>query len=215
MPTLADGDIARVAMMAGLGSLEAVKVATAICLAESGGTYGERRVCPSPSNDWGLWQINSPSHPQYNKARLCNEPPYNAGAMVAISNGGRNWRPWTTYTGGQYRRYLARADKAATEAFFGGGKIIAPGRDDFAGPSIPDLPDPLEGIEGALRQVGDVLGAPFRLVANLLGILGDPEWWKRLGVGLAGAVLLVIAGVLLVRSLVPDIADVARKAAGG
>jgi hypothetical protein len=212
MPTLSDGDIARVANVAGLGSHEAVKMATAICLAESGGRYGERGVCPSRTNDWGLWQINSPSHPTYNRTRLCNEPPYNAGAMVAISKVGKVWTPWTTYRNGQYRQYLARADKAATEAIFGGGKIVAPGRDDFAGPKVPDLPDPLGGIEGALRAVGDVLGAPFRLVANVLGILADPEWWKRLGVGLAGALLLVIAGVLLVRSLG---ADVLKKATGG
>jgi hypothetical protein len=64
---------------------------TAACIAtrESGGqTYAL-----SPTNDYGLWQING-SH-----GSLATYNPYgNARSAVIISNYGRNWSPWTTHS---------------------------------------------------------------------------------------------------------------------
>jgi hypothetical protein len=64
--------------------------ATAACIAlhESGG----RSWAVSPTNDYGLWQING-SH-----GALATLNPFgNARAAVIISGGGRNWSPWTTH----------------------------------------------------------------------------------------------------------------------
>ncbi len=74
------------------GNPIAAPFAAAVALAESGGNNGE----VSPTNDYGLWQINGPSHPQYNLGSLQNDPNYNAKAAIAISNNGTNFRPWCT-----------------------------------------------------------------------------------------------------------------------
>lgn len=53
----------------------------------------------------GLWQINQAAHPTYSRTELFN-PSYNANAAVAISKGGADFGPWTTYTSGAYKQFL-------------------------------------------------------------------------------------------------------------
>lgn len=88
-------------------------VAAAIAMAESGGNTEAHNSVP-PDNSYGLWQINmlGPLGPQRRKAfGLTNneqlyDPLTNAKAMAKISNGGKNWVPWTTYTSGKYKLYM-------------------------------------------------------------------------------------------------------------
>jgi hypothetical protein len=53
------------------------------------------------TGDIGLWQINLPSHPQYNANQLATNPLYNAEAAVQIENqqGLGAWYTWTTPQG--------------------------------------------------------------------------------------------------------------------
>lgn len=85
------------ARMAGLPE-DQVATAVAICQAESSLRIG---AVSAPAQDgskgYGLWQIEWPTHSAYDPARLTTDPTYNAQAMAAISSGGTNWRPWTTY----------------------------------------------------------------------------------------------------------------------
>jgi LysM repeat protein len=70
-------------------------MAAEIAKAESGGN----QYAHSPTNDYGYWQINGvhgPSEATYN-------PIGNAKAAIAISDDGRDWGAWTTYTSGAYR----------------------------------------------------------------------------------------------------------------
>lgn len=71
------------------GGNPAVEV-TAACIAEheSGGNPN----AISPTDDWGLWQINASHGP----AQATLNPYANAVAAVAISADGINWGPWTT-----------------------------------------------------------------------------------------------------------------------
>jgi LysM repeat protein len=78
---------------AGGSSAEAFTAAE-IAMAESGG----RQYALSPTNDYGYWQINGSHGP----AQATFNPMGNARAAVAISDDGRNWSPWTTYTSGAY-----------------------------------------------------------------------------------------------------------------
>lgn len=79
-------------------------LAAAVAMAESGGNT--RAI--SPTNDYGLWQINRQYHPQYFQSPgAIFDPLYNARAALAISGGGRNWQPWTTFRTGAYRQYLS------------------------------------------------------------------------------------------------------------
>ncbi len=76
------------------GSSSEAFMAAEIAMAESGGN----QYAHSPTNDYGYWQINGVhgSMATYNAIG-------NAKAAIAISDNGRDWRPWTTYTSGAYR----------------------------------------------------------------------------------------------------------------
>jgi LysM repeat protein len=77
------------------GRPAAAFMAAEIAKAESGG----RQFAHSPTNDFGYWQINGSHGP----ALATYDPIGNAKAAILISNNGRNWTPWTTYTSGAYR----------------------------------------------------------------------------------------------------------------
>jgi len=80
----------------------------AIARAESGGRSAA--ICDSCAGvreySVGPWQLNLLAHPGVSAACAmalnCAE-----AAASAISGRGSNWSPWTTYTTGAYRRYLA------------------------------------------------------------------------------------------------------------
>jgi hypothetical protein len=61
-----------------------------------------------PERSFGLWQINTLAHPGLDESKLL-DPEYNATAAYLISNGGKDWRPWSTYTSGAYRRFMPPA----------------------------------------------------------------------------------------------------------
>jgi LysM repeat protein len=78
----------------GGGSAAEAFTAAEIAMAESGG----RQYALSPTNDYGYWQINGSHGP----AQATFNALGNARAAVAISDNGRDWYPWTTYTSGAY-----------------------------------------------------------------------------------------------------------------
>ena len=69
-------------------------MAAEIAMAESGGN----QYALSPTNDYGYWQINGSHGP----AMATFNPMGNAKAAIAISDDGRDWGAWTTYTSGAY-----------------------------------------------------------------------------------------------------------------
>jgi hypothetical protein len=74
-----------------------------IAMAESGGdpnAYGDAQYGGSV----GLWQINLPSHPNFDPQSLY-DPTYNAQAAYQISSEGTNFSPWTTYRTGAYLQW--------------------------------------------------------------------------------------------------------------
>ena len=75
------------------GSAGEAVMAASIATAESGGNPN----AISPTNDYGLWQING-SH----GAQATLNPLGNAEAAISISGNGSNWDPWTTFTSGAY-----------------------------------------------------------------------------------------------------------------
>jgi len=75
------------------GSAGQAAMAASIAMAESGGDAN----AISPTDDFGLWQINA-SHGS--EATL--DPLGNARAAIDISGNGSNWGAWTTFTSGVY-----------------------------------------------------------------------------------------------------------------
>jgi hypothetical protein len=75
------------------GNPASAHIAAQIATAESGGNP----AAISPTDDFGLWQINGTWG---SLATL--DPVGNARAAVEISHDGTDWEPWTTYTSGIY-----------------------------------------------------------------------------------------------------------------
>jgi hypothetical protein len=106
------------ARRAGFSPEESV-TATAIALAESGGRPRAHNPTP-PDDSYCLMQVNmlGPLGPdrraRYRLRR--NEDLYDPATCMrvsyGISAGGSDWRPWTTWTRGTYRRYLDLAHQA-------------------------------------------------------------------------------------------------------
>ncbi len=113
--TLSMVDVVRLARDVGVPT-DQLAIAGAIARAESGfdtaavNPNGPTSGCPNGSRDRGLWQLNDCYQ---NYAQACAfDAACNARAMVDISNHGVTWRPWSTYTNGAYRAYLAEARQA-------------------------------------------------------------------------------------------------------
>lgn len=104
-------------------------LAAAIALAESGGNPAAHNGNSGTGDDsWGLWQINmigslGPARRSQfglsSNAQLA-DPGTNARAAVAISQGGKNFTPWTTYTSGAYRRFYPTGTPPAPDSSVGG-----------------------------------------------------------------------------------------------
>lgn len=75
------------------GSSAHAFMAAEIAMAESGGNAN----AISPTNDFGLWQINGS-----NGALATLNPLQNAKSAITLSHNGTNWGPWTTYHSGAY-----------------------------------------------------------------------------------------------------------------
>jgi LysM repeat protein len=75
------------------GSPAHARMAAEIARAESGGNPN----AISPTDDFGLWQING------SNGSLATLNPYqNARSAIVLSRNGANWNPWTTYRIGAY-----------------------------------------------------------------------------------------------------------------
>jgi lysozyme-like protein len=82
----------------------ALDVAAAVAMAESGGNPA---AVGDEGTSFGLWQVHTPAHPEYSAAELF-DPTENARAALAISRGGSDWHPWSTFTSGAYLKFLRR-----------------------------------------------------------------------------------------------------------
>jgi len=170
---ISDAQIAAAASAAGIPAAQ-VPTAVAIAIAESGGDPSSHNSIP-PDDSYGLWQINmlgSLGPERRQKFGLTsNEQLYdvatNARAMAALSSGGTNWRPWTTYTRGTYLLYMSRGQAAA------------------------GAPDPT-GV--TVTPVGSVSDTTQNLT-NVLKMLQNPKFWLFVAM-LWGGIALTFYGIM-------------------
>src|SRR5690349_2412797 len=151
------------AIATGVGvPLSQLRVCVAIAWAESGlrsdavGYNGPTSGCPDGSRDRGLWQINDCYHPGVSDD-CAFDPNCNGRAMFAISNGGTNWRPWSTYNNGAYQEYLHAADLAI--AALGVGVPIPAG-----------TPSTFSAVDYAIAQVNSGKN-PFAAIKDTMGAI--------------------------------------------
>jgi lysozyme-like protein len=117
--TLTPAGIATLALQHGC-SAAAAPVATAVAMAESGGSpsaQGDVSLM-TPVWDWsaGLWQIRglraSRGTGALRDSVANQDAAKNASAMYVISSGCTDWGPWSTYNNGAYQQFLGIATQA-------------------------------------------------------------------------------------------------------
>ena len=182
MTKLSSTQIYALARGAGLSEPRAV-IATAIALAESGG----ETTATGKVGEKGLWQIYPKAHPDWDKGGNLYDPFYNAKAMAAISNGGTNWTPWTTFKNKSYLNHLTDAEAATA---LGGnwqdvlknlGKGLPPPK---FGSIVPG--SPLD----RLSAVADFISAAWDFIKFLSN---RDNWVRRVLPAVVGGILILIA----------------------
>ncbi|MGH7240410.1 MAG: transglycosylase SLT domain-containing protein [Candidatus Saccharimonadales bacterium] len=81
--------------------------AVAVALAESGGN----RVAISPTQDYGLWQINKPAHANLFHGDAWRHVNSNADMAHKVFKSS-GWTAWSTFKSGKYKQYMGQANKA-------------------------------------------------------------------------------------------------------
>ncbi|WP_447003197.1 type VII secretion target [Saccharothrix isguenensis] len=128
MSRLSPEQVARYAHDAGFRGQD-LTIAVAVALAESGGDPRAHNATP-PDNSYGLWQVNmlgslGPARRRefgLESNRELFDPAENARAANKISDDGRSWTPWTTYTSGAYKRHLDEARRGVDAMRRGGAR---------------------------------------------------------------------------------------------
>jgi murein DD-endopeptidase MepM/ murein hydrolase activator NlpD len=109
---------------------KALQTAFAITLAESSGRPGAVGDVKLQDSKWGpsygLFQVRSLKdwksyNESYRDGSRLRDASFNAAAGYTISNKGRNFNPWSTYTSGSFVKYLKEAQTAANDIGQGGG----------------------------------------------------------------------------------------------
>lgn len=155
-------------------------VMAAIAMAESGGRPEAHNPNP-PDDSYGLWQINmlGAMGPERRAAfglssnRDLFDPLTNAKAAVAVSAGGKNKVPWSTFTNGAYEKFLTGG---VTPDLNAGGAVDSP-------------------IVAASFE--DEIGGLLRPVWQMFGNAGNKVYFGFLIA--AGFLIMAIGAVMLIR----------------
>lgn len=185
-------------------------VAFAIVRAESDGVVNAYR--PASQNtlggdDRGIWQWNSKAHPDIKEAQAFDP---NVATMFAATKSarGQNWGAWNygpnAYSGTSRRldldtawRTIAPIKDRPPSLSEVGAKLDAERakQPDVGGAQMSTDTGPAAGVfDAVLEPVKDAVSgladwaAPL---AGLLRVLADPTWWRRIGIGALGVVLVI------------------------
>ena len=181
----------------------ALDTAYAIAMAESGGNAKAfNGNSKTGDKSYGLFQINligalgPERRKQYGLSSddSLYDPVTNARVAFQMSNGGKNWSPWSTYNNDTYRKFLGqsgapvsgadqaqaalgitadappqKADITSTQL----GADFAPGASDFRKP--PPIPTAQQGVQ--TRGVTGGNDLRDKLISAAMGVLGTPYSW--------------------------------------
>ena len=177
---------------------------TAIVMRESGGNVKAFRPAsknPAGGNDRGIWQWNDKWNPEISDADAYD--PVKATEWAYKKSGGfTHFKPWdgAKITKAQFDAAVEAARRYGIDIKDGWsvGAVIDVGTnvlDDLpiVGPAIDVVTGAADSILGWTEALG-------KLLSNLI----DPSWWKRIGVGALGLVIVIAALVLVFRTSVVD-----------
>ncbi|MFD5826096.1 type VII secretion target [Lentzea sp. NPDC060358] len=193
MSRLSPEQIAQHARAAGFEG-QGLTIAVAVALAESGGDPRAHNARP-PDDSYGLWQINmlGAMGPERRRQhgldsnRELFDSRVNAEVANALSQDGKSWTPWSTYTNGAYRKYLdvarraAQGTKAAPASPPGGGRgsggfAVDPAALDRYVKQGRDIADDLTAIGTRhVREVREIAGSGFGRIGEHTGFASALE----------------------------------------
>lgn len=189
-------------------------VAVALVMAESGGRSGAERPesqNPMGGRDRGWWQLNSKAFPQVPDS-VAFRPLKASEWVFDHSEGGNDFSCWgyrfnpprsSIEKCPNYRKNQQRSlDLASARAAVARVKDM-PNNDPLALSAVSklvaasttsqDTVTPNPGIPG-MAGLSDLISQAWRILSRL----GDPAFWRRIGMGWLGLVLIVFAVVLVV-----------------
>ncbi len=179
-------EIAAYAYQAGITTQSGLQAAVAIAMAESGGNPNATGDVSLQNATWGpslgLWQIRSlkakSGSGDVRDATKLKDPAFNAKAMASISNGGKNWGPWTTWPL-RAAAFMPVAIPAASSVIavkgaVGGVQAVGGAASDAVGAVVPD----------GLADIGTGVRATYNWVGN------RDNWIRVAKVAVGGAVLV-------------------------
>jgi hypothetical protein len=201
--------IAGAAWNAGFKDRPTLERATAVAYAESS---GRARVVNSIGCCVGLWQINVKAHTQYTTAQM-QDPQANANAAWAISNGGRNWKPWQAFTTGAYLLYMPAAKTAVTTLQKQGTPI--PDKPGGLNPFDPKTDSPLpDQLENPLDSTASSISNLAQFPAKVTAWISDRNNIIRLVKVMTGVVIAVVGIGIVARPVINQTVNTATKVAG-
>lgn len=189
--TLSAEDVASYAYKAGVTDVTALATAIAVASLESD-FRPNAHANDSDDNSYGLWQINmkgSMGPERRAKFGLANnealfDPATNARVMAALSENGKKWGAWSTFTQGPAKVYALRYMAVA-------GKVAA------SGGTLGGIAGAAAQTAGSLEDIGTATKATYNWVS-------DRNNWFRVMKVVAGAALLVGGLYLVTRPIVGE-----------
>jgi len=184
------GDIVTLAESVGLNA-DRARVAAAIAMAESSGNPSKINNNPATGDDsYGLWQINFYGPlisrlAQYglpDKATVL-DPRRNAMVMAHISSNGGNFNAWTTYTNGEYKKYLD-------------GQSLT----DKAAQAIQGLKDGAGNVVSNTEAIGQAAANFVSLTQKSAAWISNSKNWVRVAYITGGGIVVLIAIDRLIKS---------------
>lgn len=171
---------------------EALKMAYAIAMAESSGNArAHNGNAGTGDNSYGLFQINMlggmgpERRRQYGLSSNDDlfDPYVNARVAFKMSNGGKNWGPWSTYTRGDYKKFyggtgqqVANSTSEARSSAATGGTAKPPSRSELA--------ESYGFVESVFNSVPELKGLFDKAVKGgwttqkFQAELRNTKWWK-------------------------------------
>lgn len=186
---LSFSDLVQYAQNAGFSGNSANTIA-AIAMAESSGN--PYAINPNdPGGSYGLTQINEGAWGIGAENTLGN-PQEAFNQAYAVSNGGTNFSPWSTYTNGQYAQYLPQNSSATgtpdSSNSSGSCGYLIPAFPSFGFPGVTD--PTCDGTTSSLSGLSTLI----QNASKFLGDLTQGATWERVGVIVIGIILLLVAG---------------------
>jgi hypothetical protein len=166
----------------------AANTAGAIAMVESSGNPD----AGAGSLHIGLWQIGIDAHPQYANSDL-TDPTVNAAAMYAISNNGTDFSPWLKFEApNAYKKYLYKGPSL-------GFTSLDPITNPLTNPikAATDAGQVGGGVVSTVVSSAEATGNLLAQVGSVLGDITQGAFWKRLGIGALGVVLMIVAVAFL------------------